>query len=139
MISVPSGLREAALTLARVALGVTFMAHGYMHTNMVGKAKNVAGFEQMGVPLPELSYYAQSAACWVGGFLLIIGLLQPLVGVVLAASMAGAWILAHGGGEFFVSKGGPELVLVLGTTALAIGFAGGRWSVDGLLASRRAG
>ena len=70
--------------------------------------------------------------------LLLLGLLTPVVGVLVAAVMGGAWWFAHRGAGLFAAEGGGELVAVIGLLALALAAVGpGRLSLDALLARGR--
>ncbi|AUS79380.1 DoxX family protein [Actinoalloteichus sp. AHMU CJ021] len=127
-----SMIKDITLLVARLAIGLAFVAHGWdKFSNGIG---NVAtGFDAMGVPLPEVSAWVTAVGELVGGAALVLGVGLPVAGVVLAALMAGAAFFVHIGNGFFASEGGVELVLVLGTAALALGFNGGSYAVDRLL------
>ncbi|GAB17663.1 hypothetical protein GOEFS_036_01020 [Gordonia effusa NBRC 100432] len=118
-----TAIRSLALFAARIILGFTFIMHGWqkLHTNGISNVEK--GFDAMGIPAPAL---AAQYATWVeliGGILLILGLLLPLVGILLAADMIGAMAYAHWDAGFWASDGGYELVLVLIAASLAVGFA----------------
>ncbi|KOX14044.1 DoxX family protein [Nocardiopsis sp. NRRL B-16309] len=121
-------ISDVTALLARVVVGVTFVLHG------LEKAADLEGtagfFGSAGIPFPEYSALLGTGVEVVGGALLVIGLGLPAVGPVLAAQMVVAIAFVHVGQPFV---GGYELPLVLGATALALGFAGGRFSVDRLL------
>ncbi|WP_016697637.1 DoxX family protein [Actinoalloteichus spitiensis] len=127
-----SMIKDITLLVARLAVGLAFVAHGWdKFSNGIG---NVAsGFDAMGVPLPEVSAWVTAVGELVGGAALVLGLGLPAAGVVLAGLMAGAAFFVHIGSGFFASEGGVELVLVLGVSALALGFNGGSYAVDRLL------
>jgi len=64
---------------------------------------------------------------------LIVGLLVPLVGLLIAINMIGALVFVHASNGIFVGDGGYELVLVI--AALGVIFAGlgaGSYAVDRL-------
>ena len=68
----------------------------------------------------------------VGGLGLVLGVLLPVVGVLLAAVMVGALVTAHLSNGFFSSDGGFEYVLVLAAASLALGFSGPRYTLPAL-------
>lgn len=93
-----AGYRESAgLLLLRLLFGIGIALHGY------GKLGNIAGFsEAVGVP------YAMGAlavlAELVGGLLLAIGALTPLVGAILTGNMAVAVMMHMKWGDPFLLK-----------------------------------
>ena len=123
-----SKVHDVTALAARAVVGVVLIAHGLPKaTDTSGTA---AGFEAMGIPAPEVAALI-GAVIEVGfGTALIIGLLLPVTGVVLFAMMGSALAFAHVGDPLV---GGYELPLVLGLTALALGFSGGRLALDSLL------
>jgi putative oxidoreductase len=123
--------RDAGLLIARIALGVVFVAHGWQKVFDYGLDGVAQSFTQMGVPAPELSAYFAAFAELGAGALLIVGLATPLAAAILAIDMAGAFLTVHAGNGIFVAENGYELVLVLGSTALALALLGaGRFSAD---------
>ncbi|GHD24520.1 membrane protein [Nocardiopsis kunsanensis] len=113
---------------ARAAVGAVLIAHGLPKATDPGGT--AAGFEAMGVPVPEAAALV-GAVIEVGfGAALVVGLLLPVTGVVLAAMMGSALAFAHVGDPLV---GGYELPMVLGLAALALGFSGGRLALDSLL------
>jgi putative oxidoreductase len=56
---------------------------------------------------------------------LVLGLLLPVFGTLLALDMLGAIAFVHGSKGFFVSTDGFEFVLALAAASLAIAFSGG--------------
>ena len=135
----PRPVRDLALLVARVAVGVVFIAHGWQKISGGGLSGTSDGFASMGIPAPTLSAAFAIGTELVGGVLLVLGALVPLVGALLVVNMIGAWVFAHAdSGSFFVAEGGPEYVLTLGAAALVLAaLGGGRLGVDGLLAGRR--
>ncbi|WP_433169123.1 DoxX family protein [Kribbella sp. CA-247076] len=132
--------RDLVLLLSRIGLGVVFIAHGWQKFQTNGLDRTAAGFEQMGVPAPTLSAYYATGIELLGGAALILGVLTPVVGVLLALDMVGALAFVHLSNGVFVSEGGWELVAALGLLSLTLAVVGaGRFSVDNLLtpSSRR--
>ena len=126
--------RDLVLLIARVGLGVVFIAHGWQKFRTNGLDGTAAGFEQLGVPAPTLSAYYAAAVELIGGAALGLGVLTTVAGVLLALDMAGAFLFVHMSNGVFVADGGWELVVVLGLFSLALAVIGaGRFSVDNTL------
>ncbi|GAA2356741.1 DoxX family protein [Nonomuraea africana] len=117
--------QSIALLLARVAVGVTFLVHGWMKFTTMGIAGTTAFFEQIGIPLPGLAAPAVAVLEVVGGVALIAGAALPVFGVLLALDMVGAILFVHLPNGFLADKGGIEFPLVLGAASLALAFTGG--------------
>ena len=65
---------------------------------------------------------------------LILGVLTRLFGLLLTGDMLVALLFVHRPNGFFVGNGGVELVLLLGTAALALALTGpGALALDNLL------
>ncbi|MGK5440439.1 DoxX family protein [Micromonospora sp. URMC 105] len=130
-------LRDLAVLVARVAVGVIFTAHGWQKLTEWGLDGTTAAFEQLGVPFPAASAWFAALVELLGGLALLVGLVVPVAGVLLALNMFGAFLLVHVSNGVFVSANGFELVLALGTTALLLAAVGaGRFSLDRLIAPR---
>lgn len=124
--------------LARIITGIVLIAHGWQKFNEWTIAGTTESFEGMGVPLPGLSATLAAVIELVGGILILIGLGTRWVGIIVAALMAGAAIIAHIPNGIFASDGGWELVGMIAAAGLALAAAGaGRFSIDYLIASRR--
>ncbi|TDD27331.1 DoxX family protein [Kribbella turkmenica] len=127
--------RDLVLLLSRIGLGVVFIAHGWQKFQTNGLDRTAAGFEQIGVPAPTLSAYYATGIELLGGVALILGVLTPVAGVLLALDMVGALAFVHLSNGVFVANGGWELVAALGLLSLTLAAVGsGRVSVDNLLA-----
>lgn len=130
-------LVDVALLVGRVALGSVMLAHGLQKLDQGGLAGTADGFAAMGIPAPTASALFALAVELGGGVLLLLGALTPVVGVLWALNMAGAWWFVHRD-AFFASDGGYELVLALAVLGLVLAATGaGRLSVDALVARRR--
>lgn len=125
----PRGGADIGLLIGRVMVGVVFVAHGFQKWSD-GISGTQAGFDAMGVPLPDVTAILQAGLEVGGGALLVLGVLTPLVGALLGLSMLGAAYFAHRD-AFFVADGGAEFVLVLAAASFLFALAGpGRCSVD---------
>jgi putative oxidoreductase len=135
-----STTRDLGLLVARIVLGVVFAAHGAQKIWEWGLDATSQNFAGMGVPMPELAAPIVAILELVGGIALILGVLTPWVGILLAADMLVAALLVHVSAGLFVDGGGWELVGTLGAGALALAATGsGRISLDHLLVGRRSG
>lgn len=129
-------LRNVGLLVARVVIGIVFLAHGLQKVNQ-GYSATKAGFEGMDVPVPALSAFYATWVETLGGIALIIGLLVPVFGVLLLVNMLGAFFFVHIGNGIYLTDGGWELVGALGAGALVLAVVGaGAYSVDALLGRR---
>ena len=130
----PTIARDIVTVIARIGLGAIFIAHGWQKFNEWTVAGTAESFSQMGVPLPDLAAPFSTFVELIGGALLILGALTPLVGALLAANVIGALVIVHLTPVPFVDQGGWELVAALAAGALLIAAAGpGRLSIDRLL------
>ncbi|MEU7892875.1 DoxX family protein [Nonomuraea sp. NPDC049152] len=130
--------RSITLLLARLAIGATFLIHGWVKFTTMGISGVTALFEQIGVPLPGLAAPAVAVLEVVGGIALIVGAALPVFGVLLALDMVGAIFFVHLPNGFLADKGGIELPLVLGAACLALAFTGGgALAADGLWQRRK--
>ncbi|MFI0371810.1 DoxX family protein [Actinomadura sp. 1N219] len=131
-------LSDGGLLIGRLAIGAMFVAHGWKKFADTGHSEVAAGFDQLGIPLPDAAAAFATYVELLGGVALIIGLLVPLAGVLLAANMAGAFYYVHMDQGFFLDKGGYEYVMVLFAASLLLaGTGAGRFSLDGLIFGRR--
>ena len=129
---------DVALLIARIALGVVFVAHGAQKVFTWGVSGTAEAFAGMGVPAPQASALFAAVVELVAGAALLLGLAPPVVGLLLALDMLGAFVLVHAPNGVFVDAGGDELVAALGAGALVLAAVGaGRLSVDHALAHLR--
>ncbi len=132
-----TGMTSLALLIARIGLGIVFVAHGWQKFNDMGVAKVGDGFTGMGIPAPELAAYFVTFVELVGGAALLVGALTAVAGLLLTIDMLGALLLVHVKNGVFVTDGGYELVVALGVGSLLLAvFGAGRYSVDGMLGKK---
>jgi putative oxidoreductase len=118
-----------ALLVLRVVLGAILFAHGW--------AKVFGGLEQHGhvvasIGLPAWAGYFSTATEFLGGMLLIAGLLTRLVGVAVTIEMLVAVLRVHLK-RGLIGPGGYELPLLVCSAGFAlIFFGGGPISLDWL-------
>ncbi|MFT4201420.1 DoxX family protein [Gordonia sp. (in: high G+C Gram-positive bacteria)] len=132
-------VRTATLFLLRITLGVVFIAHGWEKLHLKGIDKTAAMFDKhLHIPYPTAAAYFATWAELLGGIALILGVLLPYVGVLLAATMIGAGYYGHHENGFWIQKNGWEFNLVLAAAVLAVGFAvPGITALDHYLRKRR--
>ena len=129
---------NAALLLLRVATGLMFFAHGWVHLRRVREGPGVANwFASLGMRQPALNAWMVTLVELGAGPMLVVGLLNPLAaGAVIGVAVV-AWITNHRKAGFFVYNRpteGWEYVMLMTVVGLALGALGpGEWSVDNAL------
>jgi putative oxidoreductase len=135
----PLPVRDWALLLARVLIGVVMFAHGYQKMMINGIGRTTEGFENLSIPLAIVSASFVTVVEFLGSVLLILGALTPLMCGLQLVIMAGAAVFVHGANGIFISNGGWELVGVIGAGLVALAAVGpGRYSIDHLVRGRQA-
>jgi putative oxidoreductase len=128
-------VQDVTLLLGRLAVGVVFLAHGLQKWDM--GVDGVTGMvTKMGIPLPSVTALFLIAVETIGAIAFMVGFALPVLAVAFAVDMIGAIFFVHLDAGL-TAQGGYELVLALGAAALALGFNGGRLSLDHLLFWRR--
>lgn len=118
--------RDLILVLARIGLGILMIWHTKVMWDFTGGvAGSVAGFDQSGVPLPELTARFNLALEFFGGIALILGAGVRVIGVLMAFTMAGAWYFVHDTALYSMSGSGPETVIAIGLVSLLLVVTGG--------------
>jgi putative oxidoreductase len=129
---------DAALLILRVIIGIVFIAHGWQKVFTMGMHAIGGGFAQMGVPMAQVMGPFISLLELIGGVLMVMGLGTRIVALLLVCDMIGAMALVHFKNGFFLPTG-YEFALTVAVVCIAIALAGaGRWSVDDMIAERRA-
>jgi putative oxidoreductase len=131
MIQTAARLRMLALNAFRIVFGLMFMQHG---------AQKLLGMftDSDPVAVASLRGVAGILELW-GGLLIVLGAFTRPVAFVLAGEMAVAYFYAHAPRGWVPIVNGGELAVLycFAFLALAAG-GGGDFSVDGLLARRKA-
>jgi putative oxidoreductase len=135
-------LYDVVAVLARLGVGLVFMAHGWQKIEE-GITATGRSFDDLDVPLPTAAAVYTAFVELLGGAALIAGLALPVAGVLLFADMAGAFVFVHADRGLFLVDGakvenGYELVLVLGVASLLFAAGGGgRLTVDHWIGAKR--
>jgi putative oxidoreductase len=133
----PKATSDVVLLVARVLLGVVLFAHGWQKLLIYGIAQVHQQFETLGIPLAIISSSFVTFVEFVGGALLIVGALTPVVCLLHLIVMIGAAGFVHISNGIFATDGGWELVGVIACCELLLATHGaGRYSVDRLVGSR---
>ncbi|MGY1594195.1 DoxX family protein [Geodermatophilus sp. SYSU D00708] len=130
--------RDLVLLVARIGLGVLMVGHAKVEYDFGGSLAGVGQlFAQSGVPLGTVTGPANVLFELVGGIAMIVGAAVPVVGVVMALNMAGAWLFVHTSGLYAMDHNGPELVIAIGLLSLVLAVTGsGRFGIDHLVVRR---
>lgn len=130
-------VRTVALLLARVVLGGILLAHGWDRWQVRGVDSQVAYLQQFAVPYPSYAVGGAIGFELVGGVLLILGLLTPVVAlaVVVEQVLIVAWTNWYRGPYLLDPEaayvGGWEYNAVIAALALLLAaFGAGLVSVD---------
>ena len=118
------------LLLIRVALGIVMVAHGAQKLFTFGHAGIAQGFGQMGMPLPQVAAAVIIAVEFLGGLMMLAGLLTRYVGAAFGFAMIVASVMVHLPNGFFLPTG-YEFTLMLAAAAFGLALTGpGKYSVD---------
>jgi putative oxidoreductase len=131
--------RDLVLLLARIGLGIIMIAHAKLMWDFGGGSLAGVGglWTQSNVPLPTIAGPANVLFEFVGGIAMIVGLGVPIVGVLMALNMVGAWVFVHTSPLFSMDHNGPELVIMIGLLSLVLAVIGsGRFGLDHLIVTR---
>lgn len=132
--STTPALKDVALLISRVALGVVLLAHGLQKLNEFTLEGTTAAFGQMGVPAAGVAAVVVTLVEIIGGAALVLGLLTPVVALVNVLSLTGALVIVHAENGIFIQDNGFELVLALAAGLLVVAALGaGRFSIDALI------
>jgi putative oxidoreductase len=123
--------KDVALLLGRIGVAVVFLAHGLQKWDN-GIDGTAQFFASTGVPLPTIAAIFAMAVEILGSIAFIVGFALPLVGIGYVVVSVGALLSVHIDNGL-TGQGGYELVLVLALAGFALGFNGGRFSLDHVL------
>jgi putative oxidoreductase len=119
---------DAGLLLLRLAIGLTFAAHGAQKAFGWWGGPGWDGWRGamlgMGFKPPTLFATLSTGAELVGGLCLALGLLTPLAAALLTAHSVVIILKVHVPNGFWNARQGVEYPLVLGVSAVAIELTG---------------
>jgi putative oxidoreductase len=123
------------LLILRVAVGATFIIHGYAHIYRGGKIAGTGRwFASLGMKPGWLHAWLASTTELAAGAALVRGLLTPFAAGALIGVVVVAWITNHRKAGFFVFNREPEgweYLMNLSAALIAIASLGpGEWSLD---------
>lgn len=153
MFDVGSGVNNVALLLARIALGVVFIAHGWRKLIQDGMDVTIARFASalsninilngISIEVPSNAItviaYLVTFLELLGGLAIIVGFLIKTVCWLLFANLLGAFLLVHISNGVLLENapfegGGYELVFALGAGCILLAAHGpGKISIAGTL------
>jgi putative oxidoreductase len=120
---------DVGILLLRALFGIAIAAHGSQ--KLFGwfggyGLKGTGGFfDGLGFRPGVLFAAAAALGEFMGGLLLVLGLLTPFGAAAVLATMIVAAVSVHLKNGFFVTKNGIEATFLYGTAALALLFTGG--------------
>jgi len=123
-------VQDIGLLVARVALGLVLFAHGW-HRFTAGIGLTITNLTQSGVPEPQLFAWGSTLLEVIGGALLVLGLLTPIVAAFVVAEqvMVVLWLKWHNG--LWAATNGIEYPVIMAVLALVlVVFGAGRTGVD---------
>lgn len=132
----PSSRLSLGLAVLRVVVGIVFAVHGYQKL-FVQTIPGVTGFfAQINAPLPGITAPLVSVLEFVGGIMLVLGVLTSVVAALLAIDMLAAIFLVHLPAGFYLPNG-YEFVLTLLAAAVALAITGpGAYALDRAILNR---
>jgi putative oxidoreductase len=130
---------DLGLLLLRVAIGGVMLAHGLQKFGLLGGPglDGITGFFANLGFRPARGWASLVAVVEaVGGVFLMLGLLTPAAGLLIAADLLVAIVVVHWP-RFWSQDGGLEFPLPIAAGALALALVGpGAWSLDAALGIR---
>lgn len=134
-----STTREIAFLIARILLGVILIAHGWDKFAITGLEGVTDFFVSLGIPAAGIAAPVAAVVELLGGILIILGVFTRIAAAFVAVDMLFAALFAHISSGIFVANNGWELTGAIGAGALLlIAVGAGAWSIDGVLAKRKA-
>ena len=125
-------VRDVALLLSRILMGVVLLAHGWHRWQVVGIAKEVALLDAAGIGNATTIVWIVVGFELIGGILLVFGLATPLVGLgILVLNLATILLLRSD--EFYAHQHGWEYNAVQAAVGLLLlAHGSGRAGLDNL-------
>ncbi|MBT2735685.1 DoxX family protein [Bacillus sp. ISL-7] len=131
-------MMSMGLFIIRVVVGVSFMAHGAQ--KLFGwfggyGLKGTGGWmESLGMKPGVMMALMAGLAEIIGGLLFTLGLLTPLAGIMIAATMVMAIVKVHASNGYWATQNGYEYNLTLIAVVIGIALIGpGKYALDAFL------
>ena len=123
--------------IVRITLAIVFIYHGYGKVFAGGHEHIAAMMAEKGAPLAALLGWMAGLAEFVGGVLIVVGLLARLWALGLMVVMIVAIGTVHWANGFSIQNGGFEYCLTLLLISFSIVVSGSGWySVDHIVFTR---
>lgn len=125
-------VKDIALMLARIVMGVTMVAHGWHRWQNEGVSAEASLLESLGLPNPALIIWLVIGFEVIGGILLTFGLATPLIGLGIVVLNCCIIFMVRND-NFYVHDGGWEynaMMAIVGLLLMAHG--SGRAGLDNL-------
>ncbi|MEH1127801.1 DoxX family protein [Micromonospora sp. CPCC 206061] len=132
----PARLNDLVITLFRIVLGLLFAVHGA--SSLFGVFGGNRGSGEA-IALGTWPGWWAALIQFVGGALVMAGLGTRVAAIICSGSMAYAYFVVHQPDALLPLNNGGELSALFCWSFLLIAVLGpGKWSVDSILAQRRA-
>ena len=142
LIRAANSQQSPFLLAVRLYWGWQFAEDGWGKLNNLDKVTDLFG--SLGIPAPALTAAFISGLELVGGILLAIGLASRLIALLLALNMLTAYLTADREALFSIFSDPDKLYMAapytyLFASLIVLIFGPGNWSLDAILAKKRAG
>lgn len=137
MRSFISFLQAISLLVVRICFGLLLIAHAWHRWHTVGMHAEIAHLQAFEVPQPYLLAWGALALEAVGGLLLILGLMVPLVALLVLVMNVLVIVWIKWGNGLYLHHDGWEHNAVQACLALVLAtFGSGRAGLDAFLFGR---
>lgn len=129
---------DIGLLLIRLVIGILFIGHGAQKLFGWFGGNGLEGtggwFESIGIKPGYTMALLAGLVEVLGGLLFAVGLLTPIAGIMIAATMVVSIAKVHGGNGIWAQANGYEYNLTLLAVAIGIALIGpGQYALDSLL------
>jgi putative oxidoreductase len=124
------------ITVLRIAVGVTFLMHGWQKFFQFGLDGVARMLAQSGLPWPHLSAALLASAEFFGGIALVLGLLTRIAALGPAFVMFMAFATVHVKGGFFLPHGFEYVMVLFAANIALLMLGGGPLALDNLIERR---
>ncbi|HEY0006261.1 MAG TPA: DoxX family protein [Pyrinomonadaceae bacterium] len=129
-------LQGWGIALIRIIVGIVFLVHGSQKLFMFGLGGTAGFMGQIGIPAPMLAAVLATAAEFLGGLALLLGLLTRWAAIPLSITMLVAILTVHLKNGFFLPTG-YEYALTLLIILVGLALMGpGEAALDNLFTRR---